>query len=70
MGYSMPALNHRNSPRIPKMGNRILLVDDDRDYMELLAGKLRAIGFDNLLMVDSPWRQRRPLTGESFSIWP
>ena len=36
------------------MGNRIILVDDDRDYMELLAGKLRAIGYDNLHMVDSP----------------
>ena len=36
------------------MGNRIILVDDDRDYMELLAGKLRAIGYDNLHLVDSP----------------
>ena len=36
------------------MGNRIILVDDDRDYMELLAGKLRAIGYDNLHLMDSP----------------
>ncbi len=36
------------------MGNRIILVDDDRDYMELLAGKLRSIGYDNLYLVDSP----------------
>jgi two-component system, NtrC family, response regulator AtoC len=35
------------------MGNRIILIDDDRDYMELLAGKLRAIGYDNLALVDS-----------------
>ena len=36
------------------MSNRIILVDDDRDYMELLADKLRAIGYHNLYLVDSP----------------
>jgi DNA-binding NtrC family response regulator len=36
------------------MGSRIILVDDDRDYMELLADKLRSIGYDNLVLTDSP----------------
>lgn len=36
------------------MGNRIILVDDDRDYTELLAGKLRSIGYNNLQLIDSP----------------
>jgi DNA-binding NtrC family response regulator len=36
------------------MSNRIIIVDDDRDFMELMAGKLRAIGYDDLLLVDSP----------------
>jgi DNA-binding NtrC family response regulator len=51
------------------MGNRIILVDDDRDYMELLAGKLRAIGFDNLLMVDSPLEAAEAFDrGELFDL--
>ncbi len=36
------------------MANRILIIDDDRDYMELLAGKLRAIGYDNLRLTAHP----------------
>ncbi len=36
------------------MGNRIILVDDDRQYMDQLADKLRAIGYRNLHLVDSP----------------
>ncbi len=35
------------------MSSRMILVDDDRDYMELLAGKLRSIGYHNFVMVDS-----------------
>ncbi len=36
------------------MSNPIILVDDDRDYLELLAGKLRDLGFGNLYLVDDP----------------
>ena len=36
------------------MSSCILLVDDDRDYMELLSRKLRAIGYNDLRLVDSP----------------
>lgn len=51
------------------MGNRIILVDDDRDYMELLAGKLRAIGYDNLYLVDSPLEAAGAFdSGENFDV--
>ncbi len=51
------------------MGNRIILVDDDRDYMELLAGKLRAIGFNNLALMDSPLEAAEAFKrGESFEV--
>ena len=51
------------------MGNRIILVDDDRDYMELLAGKLRSIGYDNLLLVDSPLEAAEAFDkGEAFDV--
>ncbi len=43
-----PAKRERN------VANRILIIDDDRDYMELLAGKLRAIGYDNLRLTAHP----------------
>jgi DNA-binding NtrC family response regulator len=36
------------------VANRILIIDDDRDYMALLAGKLRAIGYDNLRLTAHP----------------
>lgn len=36
------------------MSNPIILIDDDRDYLELLAGKLRDLGYHNLRLVDHP----------------
>lgn len=36
------------------MANRILIIDDDREYMEMLAGKLRTIGYDNLRLTATP----------------
>jgi len=51
------------------MGSRIILVDDDRDYMELLADKLRSIGYDNLLLVDSPLEAAKAFdNGELFDL--
>jgi DNA-binding NtrC family response regulator len=51
------------------MGSRIILVDDDRDYMELLADKLRSIGYDNLLLVDSPLQAAKAFdNGELFDL--
>ena len=35
------------------MSNRIIIIDDDRDYVALMTDKLRAIGFDDLYPVDS-----------------
>ena len=51
------------------MGSRIILVDDDRDYMELLADKLRSIGYDNLVLVDSPLEAAKAFdSGELFDL--
>jgi DNA-binding NtrC family response regulator len=36
------------------MSNHIILIDDDRDYLELLAGKLHDLGYHHLRLVDSP----------------
>jgi DNA-binding NtrC family response regulator len=51
------------------MSSRIILVDDDRDYMELLAEKLRSIGYDNLRLVDNPFEAAEAFdSGESFDL--
>lgn len=51
------------------MGSRILLVDDDRDYMELLSGKLRSIGYNNLQLADSPLEAAEAFErGEMFDL--
>jgi DNA-binding NtrC family response regulator len=51
------------------MSSRIILVDDDRDYMEMLADKLRAIGYDNLVLVDSPLQAATAFdNGEAFDL--
>jgi DNA-binding NtrC family response regulator len=51
------------------MSNRIILVDDDRDFMELIAGKLRAIGYDDLNLVDSPLEAAEAFDrGEVFDL--
>jgi two-component system response regulator AtoC len=47
----------------------MILVDDDRDYMELLAGKLRALGYHNFVMVDSPLEAAEAFdSGELFDL--
>ena len=51
------------------MGSRIILVDDDRDYMELLADKLRSLGYDNLILADSPLEAAKAFdNGELFDL--
>ena len=51
-----------------KMEHRILLVDDDRDYLEVLKIDLVGAGFKNVTMEDNPLephiclRQTRPST--------
>ena len=51
------------------MSNRIIIVDDDRDFMELIAGKLRAIGYDDLNLVDSPLEAAEAFDrGEVFDL--
>jgi DNA-binding NtrC family response regulator len=46
------------------VANRILIIDDDRDYMALLAGKLRAIGYDNLRLTAHPREAMRAFEEE------
>jgi len=36
------------------MGNRIILIDDDGNFGNIIAGKLRAIGYHNLLVMNDP----------------
>ncbi len=36
------------------MSNRIILIDDDHDYLELLAGKLRDLGYPDVRLADNP----------------
>jgi DNA-binding NtrC family response regulator len=51
------------------MSSRMILVDDDRDYMELLAGKLRSLGYHNFVMVDSPLEAAEAFDrGELFDL--
>jgi DNA-binding NtrC family response regulator len=51
------------------MSSRLILVDDDRDYMELLAGKLRSLGYHNFVMVDSPLEAAEAFdSGELFDL--
>ncbi len=51
------------------MSSRMILVDDDRDYMELLAGKLRSIGYHNFEMVDSALEAAEAFDrGEPFDL--
>lgn len=45
------------------MSSRIILVDADRDYMDLLAQKLRSIGYDDLTLADSPARAAESFDG-------
>ncbi len=66
---SINGFEYMKNGRKAPMGNRIILVDDDRDYMELLAGKLRAIGYDNLRLVDSPLEAAESFEqGEPFDL--
>ncbi len=51
------------------MSSRMILVDDDRDYMELLAGKLRSLGYHDFVMVDSPLEAAEAFdSGELFDL--
>lgn len=51
------------------MSNRIILVDDDHDYLQLLAGKLRDLGYENLLLVDDPLEAASAFErGEPFDL--
>ena len=44
---------HLDRPEEP-MTNRILIVDDDRDYLEILMLKLKKAGYRDILCVDHP----------------
>ncbi|MDA8139113.1 MAG: sigma-54 dependent transcriptional regulator [Desulfobacteraceae bacterium] len=49
--------------------NKIILIDDDRDYLELLAGKLRDLGYDHLRLVDQSLEAAKAFEkGEIFDL--
>ncbi|RJQ68928.1 MAG: sigma-54-dependent Fis family transcriptional regulator [Desulfobacteraceae bacterium] len=51
------------------MSNRIILIDDDRDYLALLAGKLRDLGYHNLHLADDPLEAARAFErGDPFDL--
>ena len=43
------------------MGPTILVVDDDRDYLELVKGRLTAAGFPSVDVLDDPRSRGRPV---------
>ena len=51
------------------METRIIIVDDDWDYLELLKGKLISSGFKNLWIEDDPLKVREIFEkGQAFDI--
>ena len=51
------------------MSNRIILIDDDHDYLELLAGKLRDLGYPDLVLTDSALEAAAAFDrGEQFDL--
>ncbi len=51
------------------MSNRIILIDDDRDFIELMAGKLRNLGYHNLCLADHPLEAAEAFDrGESYDV--
>jgi DNA-binding NtrC family response regulator len=51
------------------MSNRIIIIDDDRDYLELMAGKLRDLGYHNLRLSDNPLEAAAAFEkGEPFDV--
>jgi len=51
------------------MSNPIILIDDDSDYLELLAGKLRDLGYTDLHLMDDPMAAAAAFEkGEPFDL--
>ncbi|MBT8342309.1 MAG: sigma-54-dependent Fis family transcriptional regulator [Desulfatitalea sp.] len=49
--------------------NPIILIDDDPDYLELMAGKLRQLGYGNLRLEDNPLNAAAAFeTGELYDL--
>jgi two-component system, NtrC family, response regulator AtoC len=51
------------------MSNQIIIIDDDRDYLELMAGKLRDLDYHDLRLSDDPLEAASAFDkGESFDV--
>ncbi|MGD9331626.1 MAG: sigma-54 dependent transcriptional regulator [Desulfobacterales bacterium] len=51
------------------MPNRFLIIDDDRDYLELLLLKLKSIGYQDITCIDDPLEAANRFdAGETFDI--
>jgi DNA-binding NtrC family response regulator len=55
---------HAMGVRISNMSSRIILIDDDRQYMKLLAGKLKSLGYYDLTLADSPTQAAESFDGD------
>ena len=51
------------------MSNRILVIDDDRDYLEIVLLKLKNIGFQDIICIDDPLEAANRFdAGETFDL--
>ncbi len=51
------------------MANRIIIIDDDRDFMEVMAGKLRSIGYHQFVLEDNPEKAAAAFErGEAYDL--
>jgi two-component system response regulator AtoC len=65
----MALINTSASWGMHKMTNRIIIIDDDRDFMEVLAGKLLSIGYDDLVLQEDPEKAAAAFErGELFDL--
>lgn len=51
------------------MSNRVLIIDDDRDYLEIVLMKLKSMGFQDITAIDDPLEAAARFdAGETFDI--
>ncbi len=51
------------------MPSRILVIDDDRDYLEIVLLKLKSIGFQDIICIDDPLEAANRFdAGETFDV--
>lgn len=57
------------SVEVTAMPSRILVIDDDRDYLEIVLLKLKSIGFQDIICIDDPLEAANRFdAGETFDL--